>query len=574
MKPQPRSLNATATSGALTVQAFVGDGCTLLAFDVKQGSTNGLAGFAIKRQSPDGTNVYIENMLNFTVKLTQDTKEPDVGAAATPSDQAPFQKYRWIDFPNDVNSGEFTYQVETRYFDPDEKNLRTGDTVQVVVTLGSRQGTNFHVGFTRGYVSSQAYARKFHNEEFRPAAKTPYLFDTKTYQDQWTWLGYHARKMLFDFLALAQTDAVAGVDAFIYDVDEPDFVRALESIGKSKKKLRIILDDSKDKEKVKPDRAGCQTALEPIIGTKNILRTHFKVFAHDKVLILRDAAGKAMHVLCGSANFSIRGLYVQGNSIIVVDDADVAGTYGQAFDDAWTSVKTFSAQPIATQWFKFRDKSDLPEFAVSFAPHKSGEFALQAAEHAVTRAQKNVIFALMSPGSGNLIADLKKLANRPEVFSFGVLQTSSFAQQLMQGTSKNGKVENEISSFQALDKVVPKPFLEEFDGGRGMVIHHKFVVVDFNGSDPVVFCGSSNLTAGGEEHNGDNLLAIYDREIATLYAIEGIRLADHYRFRDVLKTATEDKPMSLQGPNRSPAWYSDYYKAGTAKYRSRITLIQ
>jgi len=33
-----RSLNATAASGALTVQAFVGDGCTLLAFDLKQGS--------------------------------------------------------------------------------------------------------------------------------------------------------------------------------------------------------------------------------------------------------------------------------------------------------------------------------------------------------------------------------------------------------------------------------------------------------------------------------------------------------------------------------------------------------
>jgi hypothetical protein len=50
------------------------------------------------------------------------------------------------------------------------------------------------------------------------------------------------------------------------------------------------------------------------------------------------------------------------------------------------------------------------------------------------------------------------------------------------------------------------------------------VVVDFNGENPVVYCGSSNLTSGGEQANGDNLLGIYDREIATLYAIESIRL--------------------------------------------------
>jgi hypothetical protein len=92
-----------------------------------------------------------------------------------------------------------------------------------------------------------------------------------------------------------------------------------------------------------------------------------------------------------------------------------------------------------------------------------------------------------------------------------------------------------------------------------------------------VFCGSSNLSSGGEQQNGDNLLGIYDREIATLYAIEGIRLADHYRFRDKLQTATDTKPMTLQGPNVASGearWYADFYTPGTAKYRSRLTLIQ
>ena len=47
--------------------------------------------------------------------------------------------------------------------------------------------------------------------------------------------------------------------------------------------------------------------------------------------------------------------------------------------------------------------------------------------------------------------------------------------------------------------------------GSGHQIHHKFVVCGFNGDDPVVYCGSSNLALGGEQHNGDNLLEIHDR---------------------------------------------------------------
>ncbi len=36
------------------------------------------------------------------------------------------------------------------------------------------------------------------------------------------------------------------------------------------------------------------------------------------------------------------------------------------------------------------------------------------------------------------------------------------------------------------------------------------------------------MADGGEESNGDDLIAIHDRAIATAFAIEGIRLVDHY----------------------------------------------
>jgi hypothetical protein len=48
----------------------------------------------------------------------------------------------------------------------------------------------------------------------------------------------------------------------------------------------------------------------------------------------------------------------------------------------------------------------------------------------------------------------------------------------------------------------------------------------------VVYCGSSNLALGGEKENGDNLLAIHDEDIATVFAIEALGLIDHFDFLD------------------------------------------
>jgi hypothetical protein len=57
-------------------------------------------------------------------------------------------------------------------------------------------------------------------------------------------------------------------------------------------------------------------------------------------------------------------------------------------------------------------------------------------------------------------------------------------------------------------------------------------VCGFNDDDPVVFCGSSNLALGGEANNGDNLLAIHDGDVATVFAIEALSLVDHFDFLD------------------------------------------
>ena len=105
------------------------------------------------------------------------------------------------------------------------------------------------------------------------------------------------------------------------------------------------------------------------------------------------------------------------------------------------------------------------------------------------------------------------------------------------------------------------------EGKSGQHIHHKFVVLDFNGATPTVYCGSSNLSGGGETSNGDNLLEINDRDVATAYAVEAIALYDHYRFRSKQKRlATQRTPFAL---DTTTEWLGEFYDSNNVKSLQR-----
>jgi hypothetical protein len=105
-----------------------------------------------------------------------------------------------------------------------------------------------------------------------------------------------------------------------------------------------------------------------------------------------------------------------------------------------------------------------------------------------------------------------------------------------------------------------------------MHIHDKFIVVDFNGDNPAVFTGSSNLAEGGEQANGDSLIMIEDAALASIYAIEALKIFDHYSFRDKMKTATDAQPLTLWypgKPNMPQPWWTPAYDQNNIKFRDR-----
>jgi hypothetical protein len=159
------------------------------------------------------------------------------------------------------------------------------------------------------------------------------------------------------------------------------------------------------------------------------------------------------------------------------------------------------------------------------------------------------------------------------LFSYGVAQRTGG----LSVTKPDGSVG--LLPFAYLGETAPEPFKSEWNGDTtefSNMVHHKFVVTDFNGKRPVVFTGSSNLAAGGEKENGDHLICIEDRRIAIVYAIEALRLFDHFHFRVKTKPGENAPPIHLAKPptEGEDPWFASYYRKGHHKERDRKLFSQ
>ena len=565
----------SADNAGLHVVIYPGDNKILIAMSLDDAAVNdsdkNLAGFAIWRTYDGKPEQNLPNRISFTSGVNDQTTAAT--REWTPSDQAPFQKFRWIDVPEDGFDVAITYRVQALYFTGQGFTTKPGPEVTVKAEPVRQLFTKFQPAFTRGYIASQAYADKFKNADIRPAGAKTADFDTKPFEAQYAWLGADARVQLFDFLADCEKDTTAKVDVFAYDLDEPDVIAAICRMGKQGR-LRAVLDNAPLHTKSGAIEIEAAKMIIAAAGQGNVRQGHFARFQHNKVFIKRDSAGNAQRVIFGSMNFSVRGIYVQANNVIVVDDPGTAAMFAKAFDNAFTNdVKTapFQADPISKGYMvcAAAASATLPQFSLALSPHGDANVSLGPMADRIRKATSSVFFAVMAPtGGGTVLSSLRTIAAQPTVFSYGTVENNKgLAVQ-----SPDGEM-GIMTSFAALIKNVPAPFKKEFDGGMGMHIHDKFVVVDFNAANPTVFTGSSNLAAGGENQNGDNLVMIEDAAVANMYAIEAIAVFDHFHFRKAMQqVTTAQPPLTLWYPGKPSAptaWWKAYYDLKQIQMRDR-----
>jgi phosphatidylserine/phosphatidylglycerophosphate/cardiolipin synthase-like enzyme len=603
--------SVSPTTANLSVTAHRGDAKTLLAFNLAKKQAKNLAGFTIQCRPGTLAPYYIFNELQFKTPgdHAQDPTEPPYSSV-----NAPIHKFRWLHVPGSSHQGTkpffgtYRYSVTPRYFDGKQslQPLDASLTASLDVEVAPFVKQGLAVGFTRGFTQSQAFVRHFGLTALIRPKGSELLFDTSaasgqsatgeryTYRDEYDWLGFTARERIFDVLNEVLADKASRLDMFAYDLNEPDLMAlVIELAGRGQ--ARVILDNAAlhhDAKGSKPEDQfeklfTAAAARQPPSGQSAIKRGKFGRYAHDKVLIVSKAS-TPVKVVTGSTNFSVTGLYVNSNHVLVFDDPTVAGKYAAVFQEAWddnVSAPAFRQSPLAAGPFTFESAST-PAVDISFAPHQEpvaakilGDLVARVAKEGHTgKRVGSVLFAVMqfdSPTAKTpnpVYTALRNLHTDQSIFSYGITDSQDGI-VLYRPKSKQGV----LVTGKPASSQLPPPFNQVPNlGSFGHQVHHKFVVCGFNGPDPVVYCGSSNLASGGEVDNGDNLLAIRDSDVATAFAIEALALVDHFDFLDRSATAAGAKTAKPAAIKRQAAvsagWFLSTTDAWTAPYFDRQDL--
>lgn len=580
---------STASKPNFTMKLWRGERMCLIAFDV-EAPEDDLVGFAIECKEP-GAKKFAPLMNRLAFSYDEPLAAAVDGDRKYPSKKAPFQKFRWVHFPFEPKAGLYHYRG-TKMHMPSDGVLKAGKSITLAISLDPVTYAGFvDVGFTRGFASSQAFRDRFANapdidaigRKIIPSRADDGLGFTKMKGGIYRWMGFEACDLIFGMLDEAVADASITLDAFAYDLNEPDIVARLERLGP---RLRIIVDDSTAKSKTgvvsghgtagsNESEAAARLALTA--GAAHVRRTHFSGLQHHKVFIA-SRNGVPFKVLAGSTNFSFRGLYIQANNALVFSDAGIAALYQQAFEQSFSDPGGFKKNELAKKWQLAPASAAGVPVHVCFSPHASSALPLNPVRGAIEQASSSVFYAvafLNQLKSGPTKEAFDRLIERP-IFSYG-LSDKAGGLEIKKPDGSTGLVD-----FAYLAKNAPEPFKSEWSGGGGINVHHKFVVTDFNLPTAKVFTGSSNLAPSGESGNGDHLLMIEDRKIAIAYALEALRVFDHLHFRSTMQSAfgltptakkaalTLRKPRAISG---KAAWFESSYVADSQKMKDRRLFV-
>jgi len=558
-----------------TLRVRRGEGMAMMTMDWKKGEPpENFVGFAIEFQPPDDDRFQaLSNRISFTAA------DGGVDLETKSSRLSPIQKFRWVHFPRDAEvEGDFTYRVAPVLMD-DQDLLSYGEPQTAAIALGGETyPEKLNVAFTRGFVSSQAFV------DYYGAASIPTLLPAKADEglsfvpthpkadEALNWMGFEARRAILDLLDQAVADKSAQVRVVAYDLNLPEVVERLEQLDD---RLEVIIDNSGTHGHADSPETKAAERLAKTAGADNVIRENMGGLQHNKTIVVDGDQVKK--VVCGSTNFTWRGFYVQSNNAVILNGEPAVKDFMAAFDAYWEhdDVAGFSKSPAAGVTDLGLDGVDAQ---VGFSPHNDDNTLLQKIADDLAGATSSVLYSLafLYQTTGPIREAIEKVTADDAIFVYGISDRKvSLESEKTDGKAggldlqkPNGNV-SPVYPGQ-LDSNVPPPFKAEPSGGSGVRLHHKFAVIDFDKPTARVYLGSYNFSDPADTENGENLVLVEDRRIADSYAIEALRIFDHYHFR-VAEQEAGDQPLTLTTPPRKPGekpWWDSYW-TNSQKVRDR-----
>lgn len=551
-----------------TLKVRRGEGMAMLTMDWKDGRpSDDFVGFEIECRAPDEDDFFeLENRISFP------GADGSVDPTIKSSRLSPIQKFRWVHFPPRAEvDGDFTYRVTPVFMDDSgELSYREPQTVEIALG-GETYPEKLNVAFTRGYVASQAFVDRCGADSIPtllPAKADLGLSFVPTHPDAeeaLNWMGFEARRAILGLLDQALDDESAEVMVVAYDLNEPEVVTRLKRLGK---RLRVIIDDSGSHGEEGSAENQAEEELRATAGEDNVIRQHMGGLQHNKTIVVDGEQVKS--VVCGSTNFTWRGFYVQSNNAMVLHGEGAVSAFSAAFDGYWehSDKSGFAKTPAAGLTEIGLEGIDAQ---VGFSPHGDDTALLEKiAEDIEDGTTSSLLYsmAFLYQTGGPIREAIEKVTGDDAIFVYGI------SDREVGGLDVQKPDGNVSPVFPAeLDSRVPPPFKAEPSGGSGVRLHHKFALIDFDKPTARVYLGSYNFSDPADTKNGENLVLVKDRRVAASYAIEALRIFDHYHFRVAERESREEKdePLTLATPPRKsgekPWW--DAYWTNPQKVRDR-----
>ncbi len=284
---------------------------------------------------------------------------------------------------------------------------------------------------------------------------------------------------LDSLIAASIDNARLSVDVAIYNLTNPVIRDALIHAHQRGLQVRVVMEsDNRDKD-------APQRLIEAGIS---VLGDRRQGLMHNKFVIIDRS-----EVWLGSMNFTNSGVYQDNNNMLLIRSVKMAENYTKEFEEMFIDDKfgpdIVPATPNTTLTI---DETLLETY---FAPDDAPSFSLIPL---LQNAQQSIYFLAYSFTSDPLGEAIRSRAAEGVTVA-GVMD----AEQI----KSNIGTEYDLFKQAGLDV--------RADGNSGLM-HHKVIIID----EEIVITGSYNFTNSAETRNDENLVVIYNDQVADFFLQE------------------------------------------------------
>jgi phosphatidylserine/phosphatidylglycerophosphate/cardiolipin synthase-like enzyme len=282
-----------------------------------------------------------------------------------------------------------------------------------------------------------------------------------------------------DFLVLAIEQARHSVDVAAYSMNLWDMRDALINAFHRGVTVRIVMESDNKSEEVPQELSD---AGIPIVGDRR------EGLMHNKFVIIDRS-----EVWTGSMNFTISGSYRDNNNLVRIRAVKVADDYEKEFNEMFVDDK-FGPDTVAETPNR-RVMIDYTPVEIYFSPDDGVAGRIL---ELLNLAHESIYFMAFSFTSDDLA---KAIIDR----QIAGVEIGG----IMDGDQLKMNIGNEYENFR-------KNYLDVLLDANPGLMHHKVIIIDKR----IVITGSYNFTASAEAKNDENIIIIFDSDIAAQYLSE------------------------------------------------------